>query len=229
MHLRVYLLLHVVVLVADYALHSTCTVFLVHLLGSKLHEALAVFEAAVVVVANDIRELGLFDVRRDIQQMVETLITLCGLRGLAGWQHAGKLCRQRVGIDHLSLGIARVYADALDGDLGRGGVEVLELQLTHVAAIHRIGPLASELLDVEVARTHAYLLVGIEGNAYLAVFHILVLFQPRHRLHDFRYACFVVGAQQRRAVCDDQVFTHVLQEFRKFLRTADDAFRQQDV
>ena len=90
-------------------------------------------------------------------------------------------------------------------------------------------PLAAELLDVEVVGAHAYLLVGVEGDAYLAVLDVGVLLQVDHGLYDLGDAGLVVGAEQRVAVGDDEVFAHVLQEFGKFLGRHGDALGEQNV
>ena len=116
-HLRVYLLLHVVVLVADNTCYGALSVTFVHLLGTVQNKALAVFKTVAVVVADDVAEASLFHTGGNAQQMIETLIALSRLWCLVGRQHGGKLHGQTVGIDHLVFGIARVYADALDGNL----------------------------------------------------------------------------------------------------------------
>ena len=145
------------------------------------------------MVADDVRQPSQLGVGLHTYQVVEPLVALGGLRRFVGRQHGGKLGGQPVGVDHLALGVARVYADAPDGNLGRGSVEVLKLQLAHVAAIHRVGPLAAEPLDVEVMGTHAYLLVGVEGYADLAVAYLLVVAQVAHGLYNLGYARLVVG------------------------------------
>ena len=109
-HLWIDLLLHIIVLVADHTLHSTLAVAFVHLFGTTLDEAFAVFKLVAVVVADDVTQTGLFHIRRDAQQVVESLIGLCCLGGLVSRQHSGKLHGQTVGIEHLVFGIAWVYA-----------------------------------------------------------------------------------------------------------------------
>ena len=77
--------------------------------------------------------------------------------------------------------------------------------------------------------THAYLFVGVESHADVAVRNLLVVAQVAHGLHDFGNACLVVGTEQRCSVGHNQVFSLVLQQFRELGRTADDAFRQLNV
>ena len=155
---------------------------------------LTVFKRVSVVVADDIAHLGLFHMTLDTQQMVETLITLCGLRRLVLWQHVCQLCSQSIGINHFPFGIARMYADAFDGDLCTGGIEVLKFQFAHIAAVHRIGPFATELLHVKVVGTHTDFLIGVKGDADIAVLDLLVIAQVAHRLDNLSDACLVVGA-----------------------------------
>ena len=181
------------------------------------------------MVADDVTHLRPLHVRLDAQQVIESLIALRRLWRLIGRQHRGELGCQCIGVHHLSLGIARMHAHTFYIYLGRGSVEVLELQFAHVAAVHGVGPFASELLHVEVVGAHSDLLVGVEGYAYVAVLHLLVIPQPAHRLHNLRYARLVVSSQQRVSVSHDQVLAHMAQQLREFLRTADDALRQQDV
>ena len=117
MHLRVYLLLHIIILVAHHGLYRTLAIFLVHALSTLHHESLPVLKLVAVVVTYDVAHLRLLNVRRDAQQVVETLITLCRLRCLVLRQHLGKFRSQRVGIHHLTLGIAWMHAHTLDGYL----------------------------------------------------------------------------------------------------------------
>ena len=149
--------------------------------------------------------------------MVETLIAFRRLRTLILWKHCYKLGCQNTGVQHLVLGVAGVNANALDGNFGRGSVEVLKLQLTHVAAVHRVGPLAAETLYVEVVGTHPDFLVRVEGHADFAVLYFLVFLQIDHRLNYLGNARLVVGTQQCCAIGHNQVFTYMTQQLRKFL------------
>ena len=76
---------------------------------------------------------------------------------------------------------------------GAGSVEVLELQLAHVAAIHGVCPFATKLLYIKVVRAHANLLVGIESHADVAVLYLLVIAQIAHSLYYFGDTGFIVG------------------------------------
>ena len=228
-HLRSHHLLHVIVLVLHFGHHRTLSITFVHPFGTGQDELLARFKLLAVVVAYDIAQLAQLGVGLHANEVVEALIALGGLGGLVGRQHGGELDSQTVGIHHLTLGIARMHAHALDGNLGRGGVEVLKLQLAHFASVHRVGPVAAELRHVEVMGTHANLLVGVEGYANLAVPDVLVVAQIAHRLHDFGNAGLVVGTEQCVAVGHNEVFAHVAEQFGKLLRTQHNALGEQNV
>ena len=75
-HIRVYLLLHVVILVAYGDFYRSLAVFLVHLLCNRCDETLALLEFLAVVVADDIREFSVFDIALDAKQMIESLVAL---------------------------------------------------------------------------------------------------------------------------------------------------------
>ena len=81
----------------------------------------------------------------------------------------GQGCVQEVddleGVDQLALGIAWVDAATCGVDLGRGGIEVLILQLALLAAVDGEGEVRPEGGDIEVVHTLADLLVGGEGDA----------------------------------------------------------------
>ena len=228
-HLGVNLLLHVVVLVAQLAADRSLAVALIHLHDGVLYQALALLEAVAVVVADDVRQRGVLHVRLQARQVEESLVALSGLRRLVLGQQSHELGCQQAGVHHLALGIARMHADTFNINLGRGGIEVLELQLAHVATVHGVGPLATEALHVEMVGTHAYLLVGVEGYAYVAVGNLLVLLQIDHGLHNLGYAGLVVSTQQRRAVGHDEVFAHVVQQLGKLAWRRDNALGEQNV
>ena len=61
--------------------------------------------------------------------------------------------------------------------------------------------------------TQANLLVGVEGDAHLAVLDFGMLAQVHHRCDDFGNACLVVSAEQGGAVGDDQVLAYVVEQF----------------
>ena len=82
-------------------------------------------------------------------------------------------------------------------------VEVFIVDLVHVAAVHRIGEIGAEALDVEQIGSLANLLVGGEADADLAVGQIFRKDTLGHG-HDLGNARLVVGPQQGGAVGGDE-------------------------
>ena len=97
----------------------------------------------------------------------------------------------------------RVDGEAVDGDSGRCGVEVLVLDAAHVAAIDGVGEVCAEARDVEERGAFADLLIGGKGDAELAVRQLL-FDQGLGSGQDLSDAGFVVSAQQGGAVGGDE-------------------------
>ena len=103
-------------------------------------------------------------------------------------------------------------------DFGRCGVEVLELQFSHFAAIHGVGVSGAEALYVEFDHAAADFLVRSEADADFAVLDLGMLHQILHGGHDFCHAGLVIGPQKGGAVGGDEGLAYVMQHFRKFFR-----------
>ena len=71
---------------------------------------------------------------------------------------------------------------------------------------------------------HAYLLVRIESHTDVTVAYLLMVAQPAHSLYNLSDAGLIVSSQQRRAVSDDEVFSHVLQQLRELLWRRDSLY-----
>ena len=131
---------------------------------------------------------------------------------LGGFRRAGVL-RQPVddgGRDldrvlHLALGKAGMGADALDGDRGAVGRESLVLDIAGGFAVHRIGEIGAELLQVGLVDAAADLFVGREQDLDGAVLDLRIVDQELRGIHDLGEAGLVVGAEQRGAVGGDDV------------------------
>ena len=87
-----------------------------------------------------------------------------------------------------------------------------------MAAIHRIGPVATEFLYVKLMGAQANLLVGIEAHTDLAVLDFRVFLQIGHGRDYLCDACLVVGAEKRGAVGNDQVLAKIVEKFGEILR-----------
>ena len=91
-----------------------------------------------------------------------------------------------------------------------GGVEGLVTELADFLAVHGVGKVATEPLDVEKGRALADLLVGRKGDADLAVGDFGVRHQIFDRRHNLRHARLVVRTEQGSAVGDDDLLPHVI-------------------
>ena len=122
------------------------------------------------------------------------------------------------------LGIAGMHVAAADGYLCHGGVEVLVFEFADLAAVHGVGPVGPESLHIEFVGTLAYLLVGVEGNADVAVLYFGMGFQISHGGDDFSYAGFVVGTQKGVAVGNNERLAYIVFELGKFCGREHNAF-----
>ena len=106
-------------------------------------------------------------------------------------------------------------AGSVDGDLAGSGVKILILQLSQAAAVHCVGDIRAEGLQIETFGAAAHLLVGGEADADLSVSHLRMGDQPGRRGHDLRHSGLVVGPQQGGAVCCDQILPLVAGQVRE--------------
>ena len=197
-------LAHVEILVLDRQLQHVVAVLLLQQIDARPEEDLLLLELLGVVVADDVAYRGLLYRAVHGHAVVETFVTLGVLGPLLGREQRLQLARHVDGVDHLGLGIARVDVAALDLDPGACGVEVFILQLALHAAVHRVGEVGTEGLDIEIIDAAAHLLVGREADADLAVAQLGMREQVLRGGHDLRHAGLVVGAEQRRAVGVDE-------------------------
>ena len=161
--------------------------------------------------------------------MVEAFVAFSLLRSVCCRNHLCELHGEARSVHHLALGITSVHTHTLDVHLGTSSVEVLVLQFAEVAAVDGVSPLAAELLDVEVVGTHSDFFVGVEGDAYVAMLHFVVVAQPAHCLHNLSDTCLVVGTEQSGSVGNDDVLADVSLQLRELCRRTDDTFRENDV
>ena len=165
----------------------------------------------------------------EVRHVVEALVALGVGGGLGGGEEAHELRRQEGGVLHLVLGLAGVDVDAVDADLGRGGVEVLILQLPDLAAVHGVGLLGGELGEVKVVRTPADLLIRGEADGDLAVRHLGMGQEVGAGADDLSDARLVVRPQQGGAVGDDELLADVLLQVGEILHPQGLAVPQLDV
>ena len=198
-----YLFLHVVVAVLQLQHHGARAVLSVQAGGDFLHQGLAGGELFAVMVADDVVQLGGGHIAAHLIQVEEALKALGVLGHLFGGQGGGELHGNGLGVLHQVLGAAGMHREAVHGDHRVGGIEVLVLQLAHVAAVHRVGELCAETVHVKEVGALAHLFVRGEADAELAVGDVLLL-NTLHCGHNLGDAGLVVRAQQSGAVGGDQ-------------------------
>ena len=207
MHHRLDLLAHVIILIANLDLCRTGAVLRVDLIHQVLQLALAVFELRAVMVADDITQRRLFNRAAHSDQMVESLIALRVFRRLEARQHHGYLVSDTHRVTHLMVRRTRVHIQTVHMDLGTRCIEVLKLQLTDCTAIHRIGEIGTELLNVKMVCSAADLFVRRETDTHFTMLDLRVLDEVFHRRHDLGNTGFVICAQKGSGVRHNDVLS----------------------
>ena len=112
-------------MVLDFA-SDAVVVFDIQEVDNILHKLLLCLEGFAVVVADNVRHLGLLHGAVDAGEEVETFVVLRVFGTLRGRQQPIEFHRDKLRIDHLVLGIAGMDVLTLDADVGTGGVKVFE-------------------------------------------------------------------------------------------------------
>ena len=102
-------------------------------------------------------------------------------------------------------------AAAADIYLSGSGVEVFVLQLSHRAAVYRVGSLCSEMFYIKEIGASSHLLVRGKADADFAVWNFRVGQEKFCHRHNLGYACLIVCSQKSRSVCDDEILSHAVQ------------------
>ena len=110
----------------------------------------------------------------------------------------------------IPLALSRVNVAAVHGDDGGVGAERLLVQLAGRVSVDGVGELRTELLDVEVFRAGADLLVGREADSDVAVEQFRIVDERLDGRHDDGNAGLVVRAEERGAVARDDCLADVL-------------------
>ena len=124
--------------------------------------------------------------------MEKAFITGRMFRTLRDRQPRGELYRQQRCVQHLVLGISRMYVQPFENDFGSGSIEVLVFQLADLSAVDRIGPFATELFDIEVVGSGSDLFVGRKPYANLAVFDLRMILQIFHGGDDSSHSSLII-------------------------------------
>ena len=98
----------------------------------------------------------------------------------------------------------------MDHDLGAGGVEILILQRSQWSAVHGVGKVRPQQVQINIVGPSPHFLVGGDADRHPTVRQLRVLCQVGHSREDLRHARLVVGPQQRRAVRHDQLLADLV-------------------
>ena len=188
---------HIAVAVLDLHFHGACAVLAVQVIGNVLHIVLLELQLGGIVVAQDVAQLCGGDIAVHLAQVVEALTSLSGLGTRHHGQSTVKLHGNVGGVDHGVLGGAGMHREA------GSGVKVLVLDVTGIAAVHRVGKVCTKAGDIEQVGTLANLLVRGKADAQLAVGAALAD-NGLHSGHDLGHTSLVVSTQQGGAVGGDQ-------------------------
>ena len=96
----------------------------------------------------------------------------------------------------------------------RVGRESLDLEFTQRLAIHGVGAVSAEALNVEVLGAATHFLVRREADSHRAMGNPGVGHQVLCRRHDLGHAGLVVGAQQGGAGCRDDIVADLIGQSR---------------
>ena len=165
---------------------------LVHSLHQLVQQLFLPFESSAHMVAYDIGKRSLLDRSAYAGQMEKAFITGRMFGTLRDRQPRGELYRQQRCVQHLVLGISRMYVQPFENDFGSGSIEVLVFQLADLSAVDRIGPFATELFDIEVVGSGSDLFVGRKPYANLAVFDLRMILQVFHGGDDSSHSSLII-------------------------------------
>ena len=193
MHVRQDLFLHIIIAVLKLKQQRAFAVAIVYKTGCALHKLLALREPCHVVIAYYVYGLCLLNIALHVLKVEEALVAFGMLRPLKCGQQRVKLLEHMRGVHHLVLGRARVYVPAAHGYSGGRGVEVFVFYLAYRAAVHGVGKIGAEALNVKHGRAVADLLIGGKGDAELAV-RLVFRDDGLHGGENFRDAGLVVRA-----------------------------------
>src|SRR5699024_6839754 len=117
--------------------------------------------------------LHLFNIPAHSRQVDEPFIPLGALRRLTGIEHRDEFGCHAAGIHHLVLGSPGMYTIAGKCHMCTRGIETLILEFAFRAAVHGIGKIGPEAVDIEVMRPAPYLFIRRECHTYLTVSYFI--------------------------------------------------------
>ena len=211
------LLGHIAILLVNLNTDGILAIALVQERGDILQDLLAVGKNLGVVVADDVAELDLGRGTLDGDWVVEALVALGVLRALEGGDHLLELGSHGDGVDHDVLGAAGVNHDALEVDVGVGGVEALVVELAESLAVDGVAVRCTEFIQVKQACSVTDLLVGNKRNLERRMRELGVVAQALEQRADLSHTGLIVSGKQRGAVGANDVHAHEILEVRDLL------------
>ena len=222
------LLGHVAVLLVNFYTNGILAIALVQERSDILQDLLAVGKDLGVVVADDVAELDLGRGTLDGDWVVEALVALGVLRTLEGRDHLLELGCHGDCVDHDVLSAARVNHDALEVDVGVGGVEALVVELAESLAVDGVSVRGTEFVQVKQTCSVTDLLVRDKGNLERRVRELGVVAQALEQRTNLSHTGLIVSGKQRGAVGADDVHTHEILEVRDLLLGGSDGLAVDD-
>ena len=110
-------------------------------------------------------------------------------------------------------------------NLGGSGIEILELELADFAAIHSVGVIRSEPLDIELHDTAADFLIRSKADFDVTMLELRMLYHVLHSVHNFCDTSLVISAEKSGSVSGDDGLALVCNQLRELGRLQIEARR----
>ena len=211
------LLGHVAILLVNLNADGILAIALVQERSDILQNLLAIGKNLGVVVADDVAKLDLGRGTLDGDWVVEALVALGVFRTLEGRDHLLELGSNGNCVDHDVLGATGVNHDALEVDVGVGGVEALVVELAESLAVDGVAVSCAEFVQVKQACAVTDLLVGDKRNLERRVRKLGVVAQALEQGADLSHTGLIVSGKKRGAVGANDVHAHKILEVRDLL------------
>ena len=226
--IAVELLGHIAILLVNLNADGILAIALVQERSDILQDLLAVGKDLGVVVADDVAELDLGRGTLDGDWVVEALVALGVLRTLEGRDHLLELGSHGNCVDHDVLGATRVNHDALEVDVGVGGVEALVVELSEGLAVDGVAVCCAKFVQIKQACTMTDLLVRDKRNLERRMSELRVVAQALEQGADLSHTGLIVSGKQRGAVGANDVHAHKILEVRDLLLGGSDSLAVDD-
>lgn len=222
------LLGHIAILLVNLNTDGILAITLIQERGDILQDLLAVGKNLGVVVADDVAKLDLGRGTLDGDWVVKALVALGVLRTLEGRDHLLELGSHGNCVDHDVLGAAGVNHDALEVDVGVGGVEALVVELAESLAVDGVAVSCAEFVQVKQACAVTDLLVRDKRNLERRMSEFGVVAQALEQRADLSHTGLIVCGKQRGAVGANDVHAHKILEVRDLLLGGSDGLAVND-